>query len=645
MINDLARARAFAGAIKTLVKPAGMTHGQALDLAARALGSRDWRTHQSSPTTATRDEIEARLRVEFEGIPGLDVENALVKLLPPARRAVPLSTDAHWNAHFAAWRTRLAAEGIDPTTTMVDAVMDTPYDFFMVGSRATWWRRSNLAKYPIVNWRDGVDNLVTGNPYWRARSSVDFPIQSAGSRDVADVISRSGGNLEVIAAAMTVASAAQRHWERSRGFARLAGAARDILKNAKGRIAEGGGRNMFLPHRNGEDLTDDVAAASESMIAEHVDTLRAWAPVDFRGWTLEAGAYAGFTERDVSNGHAGEAARRFNERQDRIAQGGKPPARPIGRSAATDDEIAVAQAIADYHRRNGLKAPPVEFDIGFAGAENGIACTIEGDKLTIVRAGEVAEPSQRGNKYGLSHSFSAQLRKNPDDRLEGIRALVHKALDGLMRYFHRYSMIMDHGGPREDPQFEGQSREPLWAFRVHAIARAFNPRIEELVAIDPMDVRADDWQGWLDVRDETVHGEARLKDDVIMMKEVRIAPGIVMYQDGNGTSLAIHKDHPITRADQLPGRPLSDLLDIPEASTVMIRTAHAYRNVVRVKIDDVMVRAADLPDGVRDWEIGGIVPDDWGRPDQAMAKKAKRPKKLPILHDVDHASWSNRRPA
>lgn len=130
-----------------------------------------------------------------------------------------------------------------------------------------------------------------------------------------------------------------------------------------------------------------------------------------------------------------------------------------------------------------------------------------------------------------------------------------------------------------------------------------------------------------------------------MMKEVRIAPGVIMYQDGTGTSLAIYKDQTITGADQLPGQPLSDLLEIPEASTVMIRTAHAYRNMVRVKIDDVMVRAADLPEGVEDWEIGGIVPEAWGSPDQAMAKKAKRPKKLSILHDIDREAWEARRPA
>lgn len=458
MINDLARARAFAGAIKTLVKPAGMTHGQALDLAARTLGSRDWRTYQASPIAATRDEIEARLHAELEGIQGVDVGDAIVKLLPPAGTTAPLSTDKHWVAHFTAWRARMNAEGIDTAITMVDAVMDTPYDFFMVGTRATWWRRSNLSKYPIVNWNDGVDNLVTGNQYWRARTSIDFPIQSAGSRDVADVISRSGGNPEIIAAAMTLASAAQRHWDNSRGLVRLADAAREILKDARGHITEGGSRNMFLPHRNGEELTDDVTAASRSVIDEHVETLREWAPVDFRGWTLDAGAYVGFNEREVSYGHAGAAAKRFNEREEHRARGGKPPAHPVGRSASCADETAVAQAIAEYYQRNGLKVPPVEFDIGFAGAENGVACTIEGDKLTIVRANEVGEPAQRGDKYGRSHSFSAQLRKNPGDRLEGIRALVHKAFDGFMRYFYRFSAIMDHGGPKGEPGIRGRKQ-------------------------------------------------------------------------------------------------------------------------------------------------------------------------------------------
>lgn len=85
MITTISHAATFADSLKRVLKPQGVPHLKARDAAARILGQRDWRSLQTTKSvSATREDIEMRLRSELASYPDIDVDTVVASLLPPA---------------------------------------------------------------------------------------------------------------------------------------------------------------------------------------------------------------------------------------------------------------------------------------------------------------------------------------------------------------------------------------------------------------------------------------------------------------------------------------------------------------------------------------------------------------------------------
>lgn len=85
MINHISHARSYARELKRHLKPHGIGHLAAHDIAAKTIGMRDWRTlSMATAISASRSEVELGLRQQLEAIHGVDANAIVTSLLPPA---------------------------------------------------------------------------------------------------------------------------------------------------------------------------------------------------------------------------------------------------------------------------------------------------------------------------------------------------------------------------------------------------------------------------------------------------------------------------------------------------------------------------------------------------------------------------------
>ena len=552
-----------------------------------------------------------------------------------------MDTGPLWGTFTDRWHRAMADQGITLEIKEVDAVLEDPSDFHTVWSgRGTWWKRETAAAYPVVNWKDGIGALVMGDPGYATRTSVDFPRQPSGVRQIGRLMSRIRNDAEAMIAAMVVASDEQ-HSGYVSALGDLADAAHAVLANRGIEFRAGANCDRFLPYRNDTQIPPDrIDHLIDWVVAEHVETLRRWTPVDFRGWLIEDGAYREVTDDESTRSWYDGVRTRMDERTARREGRGEKPQAPVTRKPRKGDEALLREAIGEYLAANGIKGPQVEFGVHSPTEMFNIAYRIEGGKVSIIRSSAPGERNQRGVRWSRTHTTEAVLKGEGDARLRTIRALVHKSLHSYVGHVWRiFALRTVNDGDGDD------IREPLWSMDVHPYARALHPDLTRIFRINPENVKPENpYQPCFDMLKERTWGHIRPDGTLLEMRDVEIAPGMNMNQDKTGTYLTISRGFTEEQLACMKGRDAADLPGMPALPAgITVRTAQGGKKWTRLKIDDAVVPAADLPDGIDDWRGGGMPPEEWGACAEARLVKPRR-ERTPIAHAVGR-KWTSRKTA